>query len=45
MYEQGLGRNMRILLTTRREDRGVLGVGSIHVAILPTCQDMETIAL
>ena len=36
---------MRILPPTRSEDREVLEVGSIHVAILPFCQDMETIAL
>ena len=33
------------LLPTGSEERGVLGVGSIPVAILPSCQDMETIAL
>ena len=33
------------LLPTRSEERGVLGVGSIPVAILPSCQDMKTIAL
>ena len=25
------------------EERGVLGVGSIPVSILPSCQDMKTI--
>ena len=33
------------LLPTGSEERGVLGVGSIPVAILPSCQDMNTIAL
>ena len=33
------------LLPTGSEERGVLGVGSIPVAILPSCQDMKTIAL
>ena len=33
------------LLLTRSEEREVLGVGSIPVAILPSCQDIETIAL
>ena len=33
------------LLPTRGEEREVLVVGSIPVAILPSCQDMETIAL
>ena len=34
------------LLPTRSEERGVLGVGSIPVAILPSCQDVKrTIAL
>ena len=27
------------------EERGVLGVGSIPVAIIPSCHDMKTIAL
>ena len=27
------------------KDRGVLGVGSIHVAILLSCQEMKTVAL
>ena len=34
-----------ILLPTGREEREVLGVGSIPVAILPSCQDMKTIAI
>ena len=34
-----------VLLPTGREEREVLGVGSIPVAILPSCQDMKTIAL
>ena len=33
------------LLPTRSEERGVLGAGIIPVAILPSCQDMKTIAL
>ena len=33
------------LLPTGSEERGVLGVGGIPVAILPSCQDMKTIAL
>ena len=33
------------LLPTGSEDRGVLGVGSIPEAILPSCQDIKTIAL
>ena len=33
------------LLPTGSEERGVLGVGSIPVAILPSCQVMESIAL
>ena len=32
------------LLPTGSEERGVLGVGSIPVTILPSCQDMEAIA-
>ena len=34
-----------ILLPTGSEEREVLGVGSFPVAILPSCQDMEAIAL
>ena len=33
------------LLPTISEGRGVLGVGSIPVAILPSCQGMKSIAL
>ena len=33
------------LLPTGSEERGVLGVGSIPVAILPSCQDMKAVAL
>ena len=33
------------LLPTGSEEKEVLGVGSIPVAILPSCQDMKTIAL
>ena len=33
------------LLPTGSEVRGVLGVGSIPVAILPSCQNMKTFAL
>ena len=33
------------LLPTGSEEREVLGVGSIPVAILPSRQDMKTIAL
>ena len=33
------------LLPTGSEEREVLGVGSISVAILPSCQNMKTIAL
>ena len=33
------------LLPSGSEEREVLGVGSIPVAILPFCQDMKTIAL
>ena len=35
----------RTLLPTGSEEREVLGVGSIPVAILPSCQDMKPIAL
>ena len=34
-----------ILLPTRSEEREVLDVGIIPVAILPSCQDMKPIAL
>ena len=33
------------LLPTGSEERGVLGVGNIPVAILSSCQDIKTIAL
>ena len=33
------------LLPTGSEEKGVFGVGSIPVAILPSCQDVEIIAL
>ena len=33
------------LLSTASEEREVLGVGSIPVAILPSCQDMKTVAI
>ena len=33
------------LLPTGSEEREVLGVGSIPVAILPSCQNMKIIAL
>ena len=33
------------LLPTGGEERGVWGVGSISVAILPSCQSMKTMAL
>ena len=33
------------ILPTGSEEREVLGVGSIPVAILPSCQDMKTFAL
>ena len=36
---------MGCLLPTGSEERGVLWFGSIPVAILPSCQDMKTIAL
>ena len=34
-----------MLLPTGSEEREVLGVGSIHVAILPSCQVIKTIAI
>ena len=37
--------NMNILLPTGSEERGVFEVGSIPVAILPSCQDMKTVEL
>ena len=36
---------MQHILPTGSEEREVLGVGSIPVAILPSCQDMKTITL
>ena len=33
------------LMPTGNEEKEVLGVGSIPVAILPSCQDVKTIAL
>ena len=47
LLETGCINTLRLgpLLPTRSEERGVLGVGSIHVAILQFCQDMKTIAL
>ena len=33
------------LLPTESEEREVLGVGCIHVATLPSCQNMKIIAL
>ena len=32
-------------VTTHRREEEVMGVGSIRVAILPSCQHMKTIAL
>ena len=37
--------NFLELLPTGSKERGVLGVGSIPVAILPSCQDKKTAAL
>ena len=34
-----------VFLPTGSEEREVLGVGSIPVAILPSCQDVKTIAV
>ena len=36
---------MNVLLPIRSEEREVLGERRIPVAILPSCQDMKTIAL
>ena len=36
---------MLYLLPTGSEERGVFRVGSIPVAILPSCQNIKTIAL
>ena len=35
----------QVLLPTGSEEREVLGVGSIPVAIFPSCQNMKVIAL
>ena len=40
----GRGLKKKNLLPTGSEEREVLGVGSIPIAILPFCQDMEAIA-
>ena len=54
MYRNGEKKNsnlrladvyVSLLLTNGSEEREVLGVGSIPVAILPSCQDMKTIAI
>ena len=49
-YQVSLGQtpillSLIVLLPTRSEGRGVFGVGSIPVAILPSSQDMKTFAL
>ena len=36
------GRSKACLLPTRSEEKGIMGVWSIPVAILPYCQDMTT---
>ena len=36
---------LMLLLPPRSEERGVFGMGTIPVAILPSCQDMKTIAV
>ena len=41
----GLFARYLLVLPNGSEERDVLGVGSIPVAILTSCQDMETIAL
>ena len=41
----GVGEGGGGLLPTGSEEKGVLGIGSIPVALLPSCQDMKTIAL
>ena len=41
--EVGIG--LQYLLPTGSEERGVLAVGSIPNAILPSCQDVRIIAL
>ena len=45
MFERSREKCSKPLLPTRSEEREVLGVGSIHVAILPSCQDIKIIAL
>ena len=42
---QGFIQNVVILLPTGSEEREVLGVGSIHVALLPSCHNIKIIAL
>ena len=42
---RGIFREYMYLPPTGSEERGVLGVGSIPVAILPSCQDMKLVAL
>ena len=37
--------DLYLLLPNGSEERGVMGVVRIPVAILPSCQDMKTIAL
>ena len=43
--KEKLNTHIMNLLPTGSEEREVLGVGSIPVAILPSCQDLKTIAL
>ena len=38
-------KRMGILLPTGSKERGVFGIGNISVAILPSCQDMNTFEL
>ena len=50
MYAENTQTSMTVhvlyhLLPTGSEERDVLGVWSIPVAILPSCQDIKTIAL
>ena len=42
---QGFIQNVVILLPTGSEEREVLEVGSIHVALLPSCHNIKIIAL
>ena len=44
-YDVGDGNEYCYLLPTGNEERGALGVESIPVAKLPSCQDMKTMAL